>query len=290
MPIITMLVMRRSGSLRSVAVGAASRPAVAGDHHLADDLVSGQVAHQLLGAGVAEAAVQRAAHLGGDAQRAAVGFRDVDGLEFDGPPRRSAAAICGCRLRNLLGDDLGPLEGEVLPRAPRANPSTTLLMASKTSAVEIDPVPKLLHAHLALPLRHAGSRPASGQLRAREPDQRRFSPARRSARAAASRRERARQHPPAGWRSCGAVIVNPNRGKALDGEPYADNAWGIDRSSTPRADIRRSLRYQAKSSMSGRVFGVRHGTPAAQEAAGTRFICILTCSPGRCGRGPGRGL
>ena len=44
----------------------------------------GQIAHQALGAGVAERAVERAAHLTGNAQRAAVGFRDMDALDVVG--------------------------------------------------------------------------------------------------------------------------------------------------------------------------------------------------------------
>ena len=42
------------------------------------------------------------------------------------------------------------------------------------AAAEIDPVPELLHAHLALRLRHADSPERIGQLGARQPDQRRL--------------------------------------------------------------------------------------------------------------------
>ncbi len=55
------------------------------DPHLADDLGGGQVAVEALGGGGAEAAVERAAHLRGHAQRAAALVGDVDRL--DGVPR-----------------------------------------------------------------------------------------------------------------------------------------------------------------------------------------------------------
>ncbi len=60
MPIITMLVTRRLPGGRS------RRPIVqpvARHHDLADDLAGGEIAHQPLGAGVAERAVERAADL-----------------------------------------------------------------------------------------------------------------------------------------------------------------------------------------------------------------------------------
>ena len=77
MPIMTMLVSRRS----TCEVGPFAER-VARHHDLADDLVRRQVAHQLLRAGVAEAAGQRAADLARDAERAAVGLGDVDGLDL----------------------------------------------------------------------------------------------------------------------------------------------------------------------------------------------------------------
>ena len=65
--------------------GARHRPFVqiiARQHDLTDNLGRGQVAHQFLRAGVAEGTGQRAAHLRGDAQRAAVGFGDIDHLDL----------------------------------------------------------------------------------------------------------------------------------------------------------------------------------------------------------------
>ena len=71
-----------------------------------------QIAHQPLRAGVAERAGERAADLARDAQRAAIVFGDVDGL--DSPCRRASAQQPFARAvdRHLLGDDLRPVEGE----------------------------------------------------------------------------------------------------------------------------------------------------------------------------------
>ena len=90
MPIMTMLVTKRSppvgrpGAVRALHAEAVAEP-VARHHHLADDLAGREVAHQPLRAGVAERAGQRAADLARDAQRAAIGFRDVDALDLVRP-------------------------------------------------------------------------------------------------------------------------------------------------------------------------------------------------------------
>jgi hypothetical protein len=55
---------------------------VARHHDLADDLARGEVAHQLLRAGVAEGTGQRAADLARNAQRAAILLGDVDDLDL----------------------------------------------------------------------------------------------------------------------------------------------------------------------------------------------------------------
>ncbi len=61
---------------------------IARQHHLTDDLARRQIAHQALRAGMAERAIQRAADLAGDAERAAVGLRDVDAFDVMRPIRR----------------------------------------------------------------------------------------------------------------------------------------------------------------------------------------------------------
>ena len=55
---------------------------IARDHHLRDDLLRRQIAHQPLCAGVAEGAGQRAADLGGDAQSPAILLGDMNGLDL----------------------------------------------------------------------------------------------------------------------------------------------------------------------------------------------------------------
>ena len=91
MPIITML-----ESIRPSGWDGPFAERVAREHHLADDLARRQVAHQPHRAGVAEAAVERAADLARDAERAAVGVGDEHHLVIVAVAA-SAAAICGCR-------------------------------------------------------------------------------------------------------------------------------------------------------------------------------------------------
>ena len=165
MPIITMLVMQRSPvgitpSVGRVRAGPIAE-AVARHHHLADDLAGREIAHQALRAGVAERAGERAADLARDAERAAVGVGDIDAFDFvrtlalrlaRQPQQPFARAVD----RDLLGHHLGPRQREVRRQRRRAAPSTRWSSASNVGhAAEIDPVPELLHAHLALRLRHA---------------------------------------------------------------------------------------------------------------------------------------
>ncbi len=81
---------------RRVAVGEVAEP-VARHQQLGEDFLGGQVAHQLLRAGVAERAGERAADLAGDAERAAAFLGDVDGLDLD----RAAGAAGGKRNSHL---------------------------------------------------------------------------------------------------------------------------------------------------------------------------------------------
>src|SRR5262249_56147037 len=64
---------------------------VARDHHLADDLVGREVADEPLRSGMTERAVERAADLARQAERAAVGFRDIDALDLVRPLARDLA-------------------------------------------------------------------------------------------------------------------------------------------------------------------------------------------------------
>ena len=82
-----------------------------------EDLLGRQVAHQLLRAGVAERAGQRAADLRGDAQRAAAFLGDIDGLDLDRPAgaarRKAEQPFAGAVVRDLLLDDLRPGDREM---------------------------------------------------------------------------------------------------------------------------------------------------------------------------------
>ena len=152
-----------AGRHHAVGRPVAARPiaqAVARHHHLADDFAGGEIAHQALRAGVTECAGERAADLARDAQRAALGVGDVDALHLvrtlalyfaRQPQQPFARAVDG----NLLGHDFGARQRETLAPARRATPSTRWSCRRMREAAEIDPVPELLHAHLALRFRHA---------------------------------------------------------------------------------------------------------------------------------------
>ena len=193
MPIMTTLETRRfSGSAPAGAGGTLPivEP-VARQHDLADDLARREIAHQALRAGVAERAIERAADLAGNAQRAAVGFGNVDAFDLVRPAvglaRQPQQPFARAVDRNLLGGDLGPRQGEMLRQRARAVPSTASSSRRSPGAAHIEPVPDLLHAHAALPLRHAGR--AERRRRARRATGRpaKAAPARRNARAAAFR-------------------------------------------------------------------------------------------------------
>ena len=107
----------------------------------------------------------------------AAGVRDIDALDLvrplalmlAGQPQQPLArAVDG----NLLGHHFGPLQGEA-----RVELGAQLLRhaghrVEARDAAHVNPVPELLHAHLALLLRHADRAERIGQHRARHPDQR----------------------------------------------------------------------------------------------------------------------
>ena len=107
--------------------------AIARHHDLADDLARGEVAHQPLGAGVAERAIQRAADLRGNAQRAAIGFRNIDALDLmrlldQIAARQAQQPFAGAVGGDLLGDHFGARDGEM--RFERARISLEMLVIS----------------------------------------------------------------------------------------------------------------------------------------------------------------
>ena len=177
MPIITMLETRRSPSVGSPSPSRALRAQqiaepVARDHHLADDLAGREIAHQPLRAGVAERAGERAADLARQAERAAVGLRDVDALDLVRALARDLARqpqqpLAGAVDRDLLGHHLGPRQREMLVerRVQLLRHAGHLVEAGR--AAHIEPVPELLHAHLALRLSGTPTRPSASASSAR---------------------------------------------------------------------------------------------------------------------------
>ena len=123
MPIITMLETKRSPSVGSPAPCARSAPSQSPSRSRATMIwptisPGGEVAHQPLRAGVAERAGERAADLARDAERAAVGFRDVDALDLvralagmlAGQPQQPFARAVD---RHLLGHHFRPRQREM---------------------------------------------------------------------------------------------------------------------------------------------------------------------------------
>ncbi len=177
-----MLVTKRPPSvghdraLRRRAARPVAEP-VARDHHLPDDLARREIAHEALRAGVAERAGERAADLARHAQRRAPAIRDVDALDlvrplacvFAGQPQQPFARAVD---RNLLGDDLRPLQREALLERDAQVLRHAGHGGKARHAAHIDPVPELLHAHLALLFGHADVAERIGQRRARQADQR----------------------------------------------------------------------------------------------------------------------
>ena len=99
------------GEQPALAAGRPLLERVARDQHLRHDLGRRQIAHQRHGAGVAEAAGQRAADLGRDAQGAPVVLRDEDGLDLLAVGE-AQQPLAGAVARALLGRDLGPCHRE----------------------------------------------------------------------------------------------------------------------------------------------------------------------------------
>ena len=152
-----------------------SPDAVARRHDLADDLAGGQVAHQLLGAGVAEGAGQRAADLRGDAQRAAVLFRDVDHLDLVAGAaligRQAQQPLAGAVIRDLLGHDLGAADDEGLLETFAQVARDVGHFGEVLHAAMVDPVPDLPGPHAPLLLGDAGKAQGLGQSVAGQADQ-----------------------------------------------------------------------------------------------------------------------
>ena len=159
-------------------VGEHARPArrrpfavrIAGHEELGDDLAGIQIAHHALGAGVAEGAGKRAAHLGGDAERAAILLRDVDGFHLAAIGEAQQPLSRPVR-RTLLRRRLGACQGIALGERGAQRAGDGRHRAEFDGAPVVNPVPELLGPHPDPLRRHADSLQALGKLVAREPDQ-----------------------------------------------------------------------------------------------------------------------
>ena len=139
---------------------------VPGHLHLGDDLGRRQVAHQGLGAGVAEGAVQRAAHLTGDAKGArAAHIGDVDGLDLDAR-RHADQPLAGAIAADLTLDHLGAGEREGLGQGRAGLLGHVGHGGEVGQAIVVNPPPQLGGPHLGLfRTHHAGLDQGGGQLR-----------------------------------------------------------------------------------------------------------------------------
>src|SRR4029078_4473399 len=137
---------------------------------MADDLARCEIAHQALRAGMAKRAGERAADLARDAERAAILFGDIDGLDLlaVGQPEQPFARAVD---RDLLGHDLGTRQREDLRQFTAQLLGDVGHDAELGRAAHIEPAPELAYAHAALPLGHTKLAQARGELRPTKRDQ-----------------------------------------------------------------------------------------------------------------------
>ena len=141
-----------------------------------------EIAHQPLRTGVAERTMSACSRPARKRTACPCLSRGCRRTRPRAPFRRCVAArqaqqpFAGAVIGNLLGDDLGPVDREMLGQLRRASLSRCSTYQSKSlRAADIHPVPKLLRAHLALRRARRRSRTKLfGDLRARQPDQRRL--------------------------------------------------------------------------------------------------------------------
>ena len=153
--------------------------AIACDHDLPHDFAGRKVAHEALRAGMAERAGERAADLTREAKRAAISIRNVNAFDLvrplaGMPVAQAQEPFARAIGRDLLGHDFGTSEREL-----RCQRGTQLFRNARhrselPGATNVEPVPDLLYAHLALHGRHADACERFAQLRARQAHQRGF--------------------------------------------------------------------------------------------------------------------
>ena len=167
----TPLARRHEPVGRRGAAGKIAEP-VARDQHLPDDLRRGQIAHERHRACVTERAIESAADLARDAERAAVRLWDVDALDFGAlvermrrrHPEQPFARAVG---RNLFSDDVGPREIVAFRELVEERAGNVAHRGKLAHAAMIDPMPKLRDAHVALALGDAEVGQGAGDFGAR---------------------------------------------------------------------------------------------------------------------------
>ena len=111
--IVERLAHAHEDDIRQQAAFLGARPfvqRVAGDQHLLDDFLGGEIAHEGLRAGMAEGAVEGAADLAGDAERARLAdIRDIDAFALDAGAE-AGQPFLGAVAGDLVVGDLGAVE------------------------------------------------------------------------------------------------------------------------------------------------------------------------------------
>ena len=143
---------------------------IARQHHLADDLAGVEVADQPHRAGEAEAAVERAADLAGDAERAAVRVGDEDHLIIMAVGRLEQP-FAGAVGRDLLHHHLRAADREALGEPGALRLGDVAHRVEAGGAAIVDLVPELLGAQLRLPLVEPRLGERGANLRLGEADQ-----------------------------------------------------------------------------------------------------------------------
>ena len=167
------LARRHEPSSRRLAAREITQP-IAGDENLSDDFRRCQIANERHCAGMAERAVQCAAHLARDAESATIRLRDIHALDL-GPvvagmrrrhPHQPFARAVG---RNLLGEDVGTRQVAALGKPVEQRPSDVAHRRELMHAAMIDPVPELGEPHVPLALGDAEGGEGGQNLGTRRP-------------------------------------------------------------------------------------------------------------------------
>ena len=143
---------------------------VARHHDLTNNLACGQVAHQFLCAGMAERTSQRATHLAGNAQRAAIHLGDIDDLDF--MAARDAHKVFPRSIgRDIAAHHFGDLDHEMLGQFGAIALGQIGHDVEITRTPDIKPLPDLGDPHLGLLLRGSRRDQRRAHPIARQPNQ-----------------------------------------------------------------------------------------------------------------------